>query len=141
MLRWMMMFGLLVGTLTATGCGDGRPGRVAVSGQVLIDGKPLTHGFIRLLPENGRVAVGKLNEEGRFAMSTYGKYDGVITGEHRVEIDASEEISSTQRKWHAPKKYFGHRTSGLTQIIDEPTDTLVIDITWDGKEPFVEQTR
>jgi len=136
-----MMFCLLVVTMAATGCGDGRPRRVLVSGQVLIDGQPLGHGFVRLLPEGGRVSVGKLNDEGRFAMSTYGRYDGVITGEHRMEIDGSEEVGAKQRKWHAPKKYAAYQTSGLVQNITEATDTLVIDLTWDGKEPFVERTR
>ena len=32
------------------GCGDGRPTRVPVSGQVLIDGAPLTHGYVRFTP-------------------------------------------------------------------------------------------
>lgn len=141
MFRSLNVFLVLGATLLLLGCGDGRPSRVKVSGQVLIDGEPLGHGHIRFLPAGGRVGVGKLNEEGRFAMSTYGKYDGVLTGTHRVEIDGSEEISAQQKKWHAPKKYFGFRTSGLTQEITEATDSLVINLTWDGKEPFVERMR
>ncbi len=36
------------------GCGDGRPTRVPISGQVLIDGKPLTTGAVRLVPAGAR---------------------------------------------------------------------------------------
>lgn len=123
------------------GCGDGRPGRVQVSGQVLIDGQPLSYGSIRFVPSSGRPGVAKLDDEGKFTLSTYGKYDGVITGEHAIAINGSEELSSKKKKWHAPKKYFNHTTSGLSETITEPTDALTINITWDGGEPFIERLR
>ncbi|WP_146453297.1 hypothetical protein [Bythopirellula polymerisocia] len=112
-----------------------------MSGQVLIDGEPLTHGFIRFVPEVGRQAAARLDEEGRFTLSTYEKHDGVTPGIFKIEVDGSEEISAKKRKWHAPKKYFRYSTSDLTQSITEPTDSLVINLTWDGGEPFVERLR
>ena len=60
---------------------------------------------------------------------------------HRVEVDGSESLSATQLKWHAPKKYFRYRTSELTQEITGPTDSLVINLTWDGGKPFVERVK
>jgi hypothetical protein len=140
----MKVFGSLVFLLTTVaviGCGDGRPDRLAVSGQVLIDGNPLTYGFIRFVPQGGRPSGGRLDAEGRFTLSCYGENDGIIPGTHRVEVDASEWLSATQRKWHAPKKYFRYRTSGLTQQITGPTDSLLINLSWDGGKPFVETTR
>lgn len=127
--------------LGAIGCSDGRPERLPVSGQVLIDGEPLTHGYIRFVPEGGRPAGAKLDDQGRFTLSTYGKYDGIIPGIHQIEVDGSEELSSKKKKWHAPKKYFSYSTSGLKETINEPTDSLVINLTWDGGAPFVERTR
>jgi hypothetical protein len=112
-----------------------------VSGQVLIDGKPLDYGFIRFVPKGGRPAGGRLDDQGRFTLSSYGSNDGIITGVHRVEVDGSETISSTQKKWHAPKKYFRYKTSGIEQEITGPTDSLVINLTWDGGKPFVERVR
>lgn len=132
---------LVLTTTAMLGCGDGRPPRLAVSGQVLIDGKPLTYGFIRFVPTGGRPSGGRLNEQGRFTLSCYGENDGIIPGEHRVEVDGSESLSATKRKWHAPKKYFRYRTSGLTQEINGPTDSLVINLTWAGGKPFVETVR
>jgi len=131
--------GLLI--IAVSGCGDGRPNRLAVSGQVLIDGKPLGYGYIRLVPEGARPSGGRLNEEGRFILSCYEENDGVIPGVHRVEVDAAEPISSKKKLWHAPKKYFRYTTSGLTQEITEPTDSLVVNLTWDGGKPFVERVR
>lgn len=132
----------LLGSLALVlGCGDGRPERFAVSGQVLIDGEPLTYGSIKFVPEGARPSSGKLDEQGRFVLSTYGKNDGIIPGTHRVEVNAAEWLSGKKRKWHAPPKYFRYKTSGLTQEITGPTDSLVINLTWDGGEPFVERVR
>ena len=131
--------GLLLACIAAAiGCNDGRPGRLEVSGQVLIDGEPLTHGFVRFVPKGARPSTGKLDNEGRFTLTCYGDNDGVVPGVHQVEVDGAESISETQNRWHAPKKYARYKTSGLTQEITESTDSLVIDLTWDGRKPFVE---
>jgi hypothetical protein len=127
--------------LAVVGCGDGRPKRLAVSGQVLIDGKPLTYGHIRFVPRGARPSGGKLDEQGRFTLSCYGENDGIVPGVHRVEVNAAEPLSATTIKWHAPKKYFRYTFSGLEQQITESTDSLVINLTWDGGKPFVERIR
>ena len=133
--------GLILVIAALVGCSDGRPARLAVSGQVLIDGKPLTYGYIRFVPQGGRPSGGRLDEQGRFTLSCYGENDGIIPGVHRVEVDGSEPLSATKRKWHAPKKYFRYRTSELTQEITGPTDSLVVNLTWNGGKPFVETVR
>lgn len=127
-------------TLVA-GCSDGRPERLLVSGQVLIDGEPLTFGFIRFVPKGARPSSSKLDEQGHFNLSCYDKHDGIIPGVHRVEVNAAEWLSGKKRKWHAPQKYFRYKSSGLTQEITGPTDSLVINLTWDGGKPFVERVR
>ncbi len=126
---------------TFVGCSDGRPGRVPMSGQVLIDGQPLTHGYVRFVPKDARPSGAQLDEQGRFTLSCYGEKDGIIPGMHQLEVDASEWISNKQRKWHAPPKYFRYKTSGLTQEITESTESIVVNLTWDGGKPFVERTR
>ncbi len=123
------------------GCGDGRPGRVPVSGQVLIDGKPLTYGYIEFITAGARPAGGRLDEEGRFTLSCYEKNDGIIPGNYQVEVNASEGLSNNRKRWHAPKKYFSKDHSGLNQEVTEATNSMVIELTWDGGKPFVERAR
>ncbi len=123
--------------LTA-GCGDSRPARVAVSGQVLIDGKPLTVGNIKFVPTGARPSVGKLDGEGHFVLTCYDGADGVVPGTHRVSISASNILSESKVQWFAPKKYADFRTSGIEVKIAEPTDDLKIELTWSGGKPFVE---
>ncbi len=132
---------LIVLTLVVSclGCGNGRPDRFPVSGQVLIDGKPLEHGFVQIMPKDGRAASGKIGPDGKFQLTTYEPNDGCLPGKHIVTVIAKEETGPHSRRWHAPKKYMDPTTSGLTADITEPTDSLKIELTWDGGKPFEEK--
>lgn len=123
----------------AVGCGDGRPERVAVSGQVLIDGKPLEGGSIKFVPQGARPSMGTIDDEGRFALTCFDGGDGAIPGKHRIEIFSNEILSQTAVRWYAPKKYSSFLTSGLEVEVTEPTDSLEIHLTWDGGKPFLEK--
>lgn len=122
--------------LIATGCDDGRPRRVPVSGRVTIDGKPLKYGFVRVTPSDARAASAKLDEQGRFALKTFEDGDGVVMGTHPVAIVAGEYISDTETFWHAPEKYSRESTSGITIEVTGPQDDLNINLTWDGDTPY-----
>jgi hypothetical protein len=134
----------LIGTFSVlafiflAGCNDGRPARVPVSGQVLIDGQPLKYGQIQFIPDNARLSGGRLDAEGRFTLSCFEKNDGAVLGLHRVTITAGEFVSSSQTRWHAPKKYADVTKSDLTQQVSDFANDLVINLTWNGGKPFVE---
>lgn len=121
------------------GCSDGRPKRVAVSGKVTIDGEPLVQGTVKFVPENARPSAGTVDENGRFVLTCYDGNDGAVPGVHRVQVSANEIISDSKIRWFAPRKYADFRTSEITVEIDEPTDSIVIELAWDGqKGPYVE---
>lgn len=129
--------------LSAPGCGPKGPRPVPVSGMVTIDGQPLTGGFIRIVPDGGRPAGGKIAPDGRFALGCFTNNDGCIPGTHKVEVLGFEDLSETRRKWLAPRKYASIGTSGLTVTIDGPTDALKINLTWAGSGqtgPSIEET-
>jgi len=121
------------------GCGDGRPGRVPVSGRVLIDGEPLEHGNIRFHPPGQRAASAKLGPGGRFTLSTYEFGDGCVTGVHAVSILGTEVLNAQARKWHAPPKYSGPASSKLSYEVTGPTDSAEFNLSWEGKEPYIER--
>jgi hypothetical protein len=125
--------------ISVAGCGDGRPTRVPVSGTVLIDGKPLEHGHVRFHAKNHRVAFGELEPGGKFQLSTYELGDGCVRGTHPVSITASEVLSATATRWHAPKKYNNASTSGIVVDVSESMNPVEIQLTWDGGKPFVER--
>lgn len=120
------------------GCGDGRPQRVPVSGQVLIDGQPLKFGYVRFVPTGSRPSTAKLDDSGRFVLACFEEADGAVVGRHRVEVDARESLNAVKTKWHAPKKYASYQSSGLEQEVSEPIESLTIQLSWEGGKPFVE---
>jgi hypothetical protein len=122
----------------ATGCSDGRPSRVPVTGKVLIDGRPLTHGYVRFIPEGARPSSGTLDSEGRFTLSCYEGADGAVVGKHRVEVSGMQSVSEWKARWHAPKKYADHGSSGITKEVTGPTDVMLIELSWEGGSPFTE---
>jgi hypothetical protein len=126
---------LTAAAIVVLGCGDKRPARVPVSGQVLIDGQPLTSGNIKFVPEGARASAGKLDAQGRFTLTCYDGEDGVVPGRHRAQISAMEVISASKVKWLAPPKYADFRTSGLEFEITEPTEDMKVNLTWGGSPP------
>ncbi len=125
--------------LGVTGCGDGRPTRVPVSGIVLIDGKPLKRGHIKFVPETGRPSLGNIESNGRFVLTCYDGGDGAIPGVHRVQVSANRVISNTKIEWYAPTKYADFRTSELQVEVTKPVEDLRIELNSGGQKlPFIE---
>ena len=122
---WLLAV-LVVSVAIASGCGDGRPLRVPVSGQILLDDKPLQDGFVRVIPNMGRSATGCFGADGWFSLTTYEKNDGCVLGKHSVEVVCYDIFNPTVLKPLIPDKYQNVATSDLTITIDEPTDALTI---------------
>jgi hypothetical protein len=120
------------------GCSDGRPSRIPVSGQVLIDGKPLKFGSIRFVPSDSRASQGAIDANGHFTLNCYEKDDGVVPGTHTVTVMACEPLSRTLVRWHVPRKYSDPVTSDIKKEVVEPTDSMLVELTWDGGRPFDE---
>lgn len=111
--------------------------KVSVSGRVLVDGSPLTIGYVRFIPTSGgRPAVANVGADGRFDFGD----QGVVVGKHRIEVVASEQVGATGYRWHAPAKYASYATSGLEQEIAQPTSNLSLNLIGDGAKPTVVQS-
>ena len=123
----------MLAVLALVGCGDGRPKRVPVSGQVLIDGKPVKGGSIQFVPVGARASSSDLDEQGRFTLRCFEKDDGAVTGTHRVKV-AARAMEGEKLRWYAPEKYADLDLADITVEITEPTDSLVIELTWDGEK-------
>lgn len=120
--------------IMVSGCG-GRPSRVKVSGKVTIEGKPLSVGGISFKPvEGGRKAGSSFDSEGKYTTTMYEPNDGLPLGSYTVAINSSRQVNDNTKRWHAPKKYSDHETSGLTAEITEETSSLNYDLTWEGDE-------
>lgn len=138
--RPVVLLALLTVFLAAVcGCGPSRPARVKVSGRVLVDGKPLDHGVVQFHHPAARASYGEIGKDGRFTLSCFDEGDGCVPGTHRVTVTANKSLGPTAIRWDVPKKYVDPETTDLVEEIQEPTDNLVIELSWDGGKPYVEQ--
>jgi hypothetical protein len=130
---WAMTVGIAVASMVSgMGCrrNDG-PERVALSGSVTFQGRPVQEGQIRFVPlgaTTAPVTIGAIRD-GAYAMRGG---QGVPVGTHRVEITAFNPNDpvpmgpgSAPRKQLLPSKY--NRQSELTITIQSGANALVRD--------------
>jgi len=115
--------------LLAVGCGPKRdpnlPPTAPASGQVMYNGKPIDHGAVTLHPVGeGNPAVGALDENGKFTLSTYSRGDGAVLGPHKVTIDIPPPLDgiAAGEVLRVPRAY-----------TDPATSPLSVEITADGR--------
>lgn len=70
----------------ASGCGSDGPPIASVSGQVLLDGRPLPDAVVNFEPSGGRASSGWTDESGRFELQYSSTRKGALVGEHVVRI-------------------------------------------------------
>ena len=86
------VLGVALLLLAVVGCG-GAPYDVApAGGRVTLDGEPFTGASVMFAPvatdsyKVGKPAFARLEPDGAFELSTYGRNDGAVVGEHRVTL-------------------------------------------------------
>lgn len=98
-----------------------KPKLVSVSGQVEFSGKPVPGGFVRTqyLDGTGGVALGPLDEAGRFTLST-DDLPGAVVGRHKLMVHYMD--NSFPPKSLIPEKYTHQETSPLTIQVTSSSD-------------------
>lgn len=145
---WLVPAGMVLSSaicLLLSGCGGGHELETAqVSGTVFYQGKPLPYGTISFQPQAGPPAMGKIQPDGSFTLSTYGNGDGAIVGPHKVLIsatatdagatpaaDSNTEMRAAQSV--IPTKYSSFSTSGLTaDVAVGEANEFVFELTGDA---------
>ncbi|WP_146594569.1 carboxypeptidase-like regulatory domain-containing protein [Novipirellula galeiformis] len=121
-LGWVASLALLVG---CGGDGDARQA-ATISGQVLLDGAPLSVGSIQLTsPKTGESASANLDSDGRYSV-TFPKAD--VGADYEVtlgppvedDLDATALMENPPEKVRSliPKKYTDRTTSGLKTTLE-----------------------
>lgn len=144
-LSCLVLLSLLL--VSSIGCGDGRPGRVPVSGKITIDGKPVPFGAVQFKPVGGgRTAGGPLNAQGEYSVSMYELNDGLPPGSYMVSVKSDQTVSDSAVRWLVPKRFSKPKTSGLTADIQDEVESLDYDLSWGDSDsghdkPWVEKYR
>ncbi len=121
------------------GCGSGEeptPETVPVQGKVTYQGKPVPKGTISFQPSDGRPAVGEIQSDGTYSLSTFGEKDGAILGAHKVMVVAKSgdpsKMPSTPGyvppKDLVPQKYGSTATSGLETTVSKDKTSYDFDL-------------
>lgn len=117
------------------GCGADQsrdlPRTVPVSGEILLKGKPVLDAFLTFHPQGtGNPAFGKVDENGKFQLTTYEKGDGAVLGQHTVTVQIMPEgavpgmEAETGKGMSIPKKYNSPATSPLKVTIKDSDNEL-----------------
>ena len=122
----------ILGASLCAGCGDSGPTLAPVTGKVLLDGQPLATGHVVTQPTAGRGAMGPIQADGSFTLSS-GREPGALIGRHRVAVVAYEGTDSmspeaTQGKLLVPERYVAADTSGLTMDVVDGENTPTIEL-------------
>jgi hypothetical protein len=116
------------------GCERG-PILVPVTGKVLYRDKPLEFGSVMFQARSGQPAIGEIQPDGTFTLSTFQPNDGAVVGTHKVRIACYE----SQRPG-APKGP-GEQSLGRLLIPERYTlldqSGLTAEVTEGQTEPFV----
>jgi hypothetical protein len=128
---WLLAFaGAIAVFAFGSGCKQ-TPRVVPVAGKVLYNGKPLPFGSVMFQPDQGQAAVGDIQADGSFKLSSYGPDDGAVPGKHKVSVSCYEghrpgkASGDSLGKLLIPLKYTRFGSSGLSaEVKDTP-----------GKEP------
>jgi len=132
---WLLML-----CLVASGCSDGKPHRVPVSGTIMYKGERVAWGEVVFAPvdhSKGVLARGKANERGEFMLTTFDANDGAVPGEYKVLVFAyrsgTDQKREPDRRQRAglpavPEKYFNKDTTDITATVENKAATIQLDL-------------
>lgn len=82
---------VVVLVFTLIGCGSSGPEIATVSGRVTMDGKPLANATIVFIPENGRPAGSRTDDNGHYVLNFTEGRQGAIPGPNSVRISTARD--------------------------------------------------
>jgi hypothetical protein len=129
--------GLMIGAIA--GCSESieRPKTLPVRGKVTYKGQPVPKGTVTFQPDQGQPAVGELQDDGSYRLTTFAPGDGALPGHHRVFIIANTadptKMPGSSPGWTppkdlVPKKYNTAETSGLEATVSADKSDISFDL-------------
>ncbi|MEW4455073.1 carboxypeptidase-like regulatory domain-containing protein [Bremerella sp. JC817] len=84
--------GLILLSFMLVGCGSSGPQLGTVDGTVTLDGSPLPHAVVALVPvEGGRTAEGITDDSGHFVIEFAAGSKGALLGDHEIRVTTFRE--------------------------------------------------
>ncbi len=120
--------------MSYVGCGRSGPATAPVGGKVTFAGKPVAEGSVKFWSEaDGTLAVGQIDSDGNYRLTTHPNLDGATLGKHRVTIRSVQTIVNPKAAnwrdreklvWLVPPRYDGRQSSPLTAEVTADSNTI-----------------
>jgi hypothetical protein len=140
----------VVGLVALAGCGGEQLGRV--TGRVTVAGTPVTGGTIQFVPDTGKAAIGSIEPDGTYSLTTYRAGDGALVGPHKVVIhcthvgagsivpatfedelkpakgDSGKMLVPGRVEWVVPERYSQLSSTDLSATVARGDQTINFDV-------------
>ena len=126
-------------SLFLTGCGDGKPRPVPVSGTIQFQGQPLAQGDVIFVPatrDAGQMARGTISADGSYELSTPNLGHGALPGDYKVTVfshDGMREIPGMVAPAVGPSlipiRFNDASTTDLEATVGEEGGEINLDLT------------
>ena len=119
------------------GCSSGKMKTAVVKGKVTFNGKAVPNGTVNFTPEGGGgpSAMGDIQPDGSYSLTTYRKGDGAILGQHKVTIVAMEDMTNKLPEARnplppaiVPEKYTSLATTDLKVEVKDQVNEVHLDL-------------
>ncbi len=148
-MRSLLKLGLCTALMVVTGCGSSEDpeltGLVPVSGQVYLDGQPLSHAGVTFLPQEtgmGRPCFGTTDESGMFVLQDAAQRSGCPVGRCKVVVtkfarpdgsplpsDMDGATAAMEGVEHIPPQYSDAEKTVLEAIVPDSGDEFTFQLT------------
>lgn len=144
------MYCLAILSLGTAGCGpelpEGLDAVYPVEVTVTYNGNPLPEADVYFVPDDGNqrfAAVGTTDANGKATLYTLNKYKGAKAGPHNISVskwevvetgkfdtnEEGEKVPITARNLIIPQKYRDHKTSGLSETVEQGNNAFTLELT------------
>lgn len=123
--------------LSACAADEEHPETTPVTGKVTYAGQPVPKGTITFQSDAGQAAVGDIQPDGTYHLSTFAAKDGAVLGHHKVMIISNTADPTmipgsspgyVKPKDLVPKKFGQLDTSGLEAMVSKDNTTYDFDL-------------
>ena len=97
--KWNGIFLFNLICIIAAGCGGGssdQPDLGSVTGNIVIDEKPVSGAMVVFSPEKGRSSMGITDGDGNYELTYVGETQGAKLGKHTISITTVQEDNSEE---------------------------------------------